>query len=98
MGFSKRVDVAGWMGICWPASLGSGVPADTGPPKKFLGDYCVKYHGTKNQKGDIWLDELIGDVVRQGARWSIVADQIRRGEMPPHFLWLWNFSCCRGKM
>ena len=71
------------MGICWPTSLGSGGPAETALPKKLLGDYGVKCHGTEKQKSDIWLDDLTGDVVREGVRWSIVVDQIQRGEMPP---------------
>ena len=58
-------------------------PGETAALKKFLGDFCVKCHGADKQKGDIRLDDLTGDVLTEGARWNVVADQIRRGEMPP---------------
>ncbi len=51
--------------------------------QKFLGDYCVKCHGAEKQKGDIRLDDLTGDIVTEGTRWSVVLEQIRSGEMPP---------------
>ena len=58
-------------------------PAETASLKKFLGEFCVKCHGAEKQKGDIRLDDLTGDVLAEGTRWSVGADQIRRGEMPP---------------
>lgn len=67
-----------------PASAAPAVtPAETAALNSFLSDYCVKCHGPEKQKGDIRLDDLTGDVVAEGARWSVVMDQIRRGEMPP---------------
>ena len=58
-------------------------PAETTALRKFLGDFCVKCHGVEKQKGDIRLDDLTGDILTEGTRWSVVVDQIRRGEMPP---------------
>jgi hypothetical protein len=58
-------------------------PGETAALKKFLGDFCVKCHGAEKQKGDIRLDDLTGDVLTEGTRWNVIADQIRRGEMPP---------------
>ena len=61
----------------------AGTPAETASLKRFLSDYCVKCHGAEKQKGDIRLDDLTGDVLTEGTRWSVIVDQIRRGEMPP---------------
>ncbi|MEK0448721.1 MAG: hypothetical protein RL088_989 [Verrucomicrobiota bacterium] len=70
--------------VFWITSSALAVtPAETATLKKFLSDYCVKCHGAEKQKGDIRLDDLSGDMLAEGTRWSVIADQIRRGEMPP---------------
>jgi hypothetical protein len=65
------------------SSVFAGTPAETASLKRFLGEYCVKCHGPEKQKGDIRLDDLTGDMLAEGPRWSVVVEQIRRGEMPP---------------
>ena len=58
-------------------------PAETAALQKFLGEFCTKCHGAEKQKGDIRLDELTGDITKEGTRWAVIADQIRSGDMPP---------------
>ncbi len=58
-------------------------PPETATLQKFLGEFCTKCHGEEKQKGDIRLDDLAGDMAKEGTRWSVVLDQIRDGEMPP---------------
>ena len=52
----------------------------------FVQTYCVKCHGADNQKGDVRLDTIDGDVVRgkSTSLWKDVLHRIETREMPPN--------------
>ena len=77
---------ARWLGVLalLPLATAAAVtPAETAAVQRFLGEFCTKCHGPEKQKGEVRLDELTGEMAHEGARWSVVLDQIRDGEMPP---------------
>jgi hypothetical protein len=50
---------------------------------EFVRRHCVECHGARNREADIRLDDLTGDVTREGARWAIVVQKVRDRSMPP---------------
>ncbi|MGB0328247.1 MAG: DUF1592 domain-containing protein [Akkermansiaceae bacterium] len=54
--------------------------------KPILERYCFKCHGEKKQKGDLRLDELSTDIIKDRVAaeiWHDVRDALNLGEMPP---------------
>jgi mono/diheme cytochrome c family protein len=53
--------------------------------KPFLVSYCVACHGEKNPAAQLNLRQYaaIEDVVKDHARWALVAEKLHSGEMPP---------------
>ena len=70
--------------LCFTASVSAAEPsAFQKTVRPFLEQHCVKCHGAEKQKGEVRLDEMVGDMSREAELWSVVLDQIREGEMPP---------------
>jgi len=51
----------------------------------FFASHCVRCHGEKKQKGDVSLHDFAGGPASGNAvaRWALVLDVLRSGEMPP---------------
>lgn len=49
----------------------------------FLKTYCISCHNQKKQSGEIRLDNLSGDMKKDGERWALAFSQVREGLMPP---------------
>ena len=80
---SRRIFPHAIVGLSLASAAFAATPAETASLQKFLGDFCTKCHGVEKQKGSVRLDDLTGDIVMEGSRWSIVAEQLRSGDMPP---------------
>ena len=53
--------------------------------EKFLSNHCYECHGSKEQEGEIRLDNLELDLTNQESIeiWQLVLDQLNLNEMPP---------------
>jgi hypothetical protein len=53
--------------------------------KPFLATYCVACHSEKNPAAQLNLKQYatLNDVVKDHARWALVAEKLHSGEMPP---------------
>ena len=53
--------------------------------EKFLSNHCYECHGSKEQEGEIRLDNLGLDLTNQEniEIWQLVLDQLNLNEMPP---------------
>jgi hypothetical protein len=57
--------------------------APPGPVAAVLEKYCVECHGGNKARGDLRLDTLPGDFVKNAAIWGKVMDRVIDGSMPP---------------
>ncbi|MEE2641353.1 MAG: DUF1592 domain-containing protein [Planctomycetota bacterium] len=51
--------------------------------EKFFAQHCVKCHGSKKQKGEVRLDQPIGELLADEDLLETIASVLEEGEMPP---------------
>ena len=71
------------LGIFWLLPLTQGERVCGDEPRAFLRQHCVKCHGPDQQEGDLRLDTLGAPDSDSAETWSLVADLIESGDMPP---------------
>jgi hypothetical protein len=60
---------------------GQTVTADV--PRAFFAEHCVKCHGPKKQEAKLRLDSIAVPSAGSAETWSLIADMLESGDMPP---------------
>jgi hypothetical protein len=68
--------------VCLVVSLG-GQTVTASDPQAFFAQHCVKCHGANKQEGDLRLDNLLKPAAESAETWSLIADMLESGDMPP---------------
>lgn len=80
--FSLLVGILAWQAT-FSLAAADEVKLSRSEGVEFLKRHCVKCHSTDKREADLRLDDLTGDILREGSRWAIVLQKVRDREMPP---------------
>ena len=69
--------------VFWLVASLSGQAATADGPRAFFDQHCVNCHGTTKQEAELRLDSLPLPSADSAEIWSLIADMLESGDMPP---------------